>query len=95
MDCSKGLEDGRVRALHCKNNKSQNLYGTDSMVISLAANSRGTGVLSGHEDASIIRFYILEENGEPSGRLLSHTCPPSALAWSPGWDDFHCHLKND
>lgn len=79
-----GLEDGRVRALHCKNNKSQNLYGTDSMVISLAYNSRGTGILSGHDDGSIIRFYIMEENGEPSGRLLQHSCPPFALAWSPG-----------
>ena len=79
-----GLEDGRVRALHCKNNKSTNLYGTESMVISLASNSRGTGVISGHDDGSIIRFYIIEENGEPSGRLLQHSVPPSALAWSSG-----------
>jgi intraflagellar transport protein 172 len=79
-----GLEDGRVRALHCKNNKSQNLYGTESMVISLAANSRGTGVISGHDDGSVIRFYIIEENSEPSGRLFQHSVPPAALAWSAG-----------
>lgn len=77
-----GLEDGRVRALHCKNNKSQNLYGTESMVISLASNSRGTGVISGHDDGSVIRFYIVEENSEPSGRLFQHSVPPAALAWS-------------
>lgn len=78
------MEDGRVRSLHCKNNKSQNLYGTESMVIALATNTRGTGIVSGHDDGSIIRFYILEENGEPSGRLLQHPVPPFALAWSPG-----------
>ncbi|XP_070491879.1 intraflagellar transport protein 172 homolog [Chironomus tepperi] len=77
-----GLEDGRVRALHCKNNKSQNLYGTESMAITLASNSRGTGVISGHDDGSVIRFYIVEENSEPSGRLFQHSVPPAALAWS-------------
>lgn len=79
-----GLEDGRVRALHCKNNKSQNLYGTESMVVSLASNARGTGFVSGHDDGSIIRFYVAEENGEPSGRLCQHSVPASALAWSSG-----------
>lgn len=79
-----GLEDGRVRALHCKNNKSQNLYGTESMAICLASNTRGTGVLSGHDDGSVVRFYLVEENSEPSGRLFQHTVPPSALAWSNG-----------
>lgn len=79
-----GLEDGKVRALHCKNNKSQTLYGTESMVISLASNPRGTGFLSGHEDGSVIRFFIAEEPGEPSGKLLNHTCGPFALAWLQG-----------
>lgn len=79
-----GLEDGRVRALHCKNNKSQNLYGTESMVISLASNARGTGVISGHDDGSVIRFYIVDENSEPSGRIFQHSVPAYALAWSNG-----------
>lgn len=79
-----GLEDGRVRALHCKNNKSQNLYGTESMVISLASNARGTGVISGHDDGSVIRFYIVDENSEPSGRVFQHSVPAAALAWSNG-----------
>ncbi|KAG5668038.1 hypothetical protein PVAND_015995 [Polypedilum vanderplanki] len=77
-----GLEDGRVRALHCKNNKSQNLYGTESMCISLAPNSRGTGIVSGHDDGSVIRFYLVEENSEPSGRLFTHSVAPAVLAWS-------------
>lgn len=76
-----GLEDGKVRALHCKNNKSQTLYGTESMTIALSSNSRGTGFLSGHEDGSVIRFYIVEEPGEPSGKLFQHTTAPYALAW--------------
>lgn len=79
-----GLEDGKVRALHCKNNKSQTLYGTESTVIALAPNSKGTGFLSGHEDGSIVRFYIVDESGEPSGKLLHHPVPPFALAWLQG-----------
>lgn len=79
-----GLEDGRVRALHCKNNKSQNLYGTEAMVVALAANSRGSGIVSGHDDGSVIRFYVVEENSEPSGRLFQHSVPPAALAWTSG-----------
>lgn len=79
-----GLEDGKVRALHCKNNKSSTLYGTESMVVSLATNPRGTGFLSGHEDGSIIRFYIVDEPGEPSGKLVQHTVAPYALAWLQG-----------
>ena len=77
-----GLDDGKVRALHCKNNKSQNLYVADSMVISLASNTRGTGILSGHDDGSIIRYFIVDEPGESSGRVLHHPVPPFALAWA-------------
>lgn len=79
-----GLEDGKVRALHCKNNKSQTLYGTESMVIALASNPRGTGFLSGHDDGSVIRFYIVDEPGESSGKLVQHTCAPFSLAWLHG-----------
>lgn len=51
-----GLEDGRVRALQCKNNKSQNLYGTEAMVVALASNSRGTGIVSGNKIFSEVSF---------------------------------------
>jgi intraflagellar transport protein 172 len=76
-----GLEDGRVRALQCKNNKSQNLYGTEAMFVALAVNSRGTGIVSGQEDGSVIRFYVVKENAE---RLIQHSVPSSALAF--GWN---------
>lgn len=77
-----GLEDGMVRALTCKTNKSQNLYGADAMVVSLVANVRGTGFLSGHDNGSVVRFFISDETGQPSGKLFQHSCPPYALAWA-------------
>ncbi|EAT43404.1 AAEL005155-PA [Aedes aegypti] len=76
-----GLEDGKVRSLHCKNNKSKTLYGAESFVVSLAPNARGTGLLSGHDDGSVIKFYIIEEPGETSGRILQHPVAPVSLAW--------------
>lgn len=77
-----GLEDGRVRALHSKNNKSQNMYGAESYTVSLVSNPRGTGVLSGHEDGSIVRFFVVEEFGDVSGRVTQHPVSPVALAWT-------------
>ncbi|TMW44725.1 hypothetical protein DOY81_010196 [Sarcophaga bullata] len=79
-----GLDDGKVRALHCKNNKSQSLYGADSICISLASNTKGTGFLSGHNDGTIIRYFLAEDGNESSGRLIQHTVPPFALAWPQG-----------
>lgn len=77
-----GLEDGKVRALNTKTNKSQNLYETQSMVVAIAANERGTGFICGHDDGSIIRFYISEDTGQASGRLVQHQTSPVALAWA-------------
>lgn len=79
-----GLADGKVRALHTKTNKSQSLYGADNLVVSLAANTRGTGFLSGHQDGSVVKYFIVEEPGEASGRLFQHSVPPFALAWLQG-----------
>lgn len=81
-----GLEDGKVRALNTKTNKSQNLYETQSMVVSLAANERGTGFICGHDDGSIIRYYISEDSGsQVSGRIIQHQTTPVALAWANGY----------
>lgn len=81
-----GLEDGNVRALNTKTNKSQNLYETQSMVVALAANERGTGFICGHSDGSIIRYYISEESGvQVSGRIIQHQTIPAALAWANGY----------
>lgn len=82
-----GLEDGKVRALNTKTNKSQNLYETQSMVVSLAANERGTGFICGHDDGSIIRYYIGEDatGAQVSGRIIQHQTTPIALAWANGY----------
>lgn len=82
-----GLTDGKVRALHIKSNKSQSLYASDSLVVSLATNLRGTGFLSGHVDGSIIRFFVSHDrdNGETQGKVVTHPVPPYALSWPQGY----------
>lgn len=56
------------------------------MVVSLAANERGTGFICGHDDGSIIRYYISEESGaQVSGRIVQHQTTPIALAWPNGY----------
>lgn len=56
------------------------------MVVSLAANERGTGFICGHDDGSIIRYYISEESGaQVSGRIIQHQTTPMALAWANGY----------
>ncbi|KAK4876609.1 hypothetical protein RN001_009115 [Aquatica leii] len=81
-----GLTDGKVRALNLKSSKSQTLYSSDSLVVSLVPNSKGTGFLSGHVDGNIIRYYVSNEHSEreTSGRILTHSVPPCALAWTQG-----------
>ncbi|CAG9816108.1 unnamed protein product [Phaedon cochleariae] len=78
-----GLVDGKVRALQIKSNKAQSLFASDSLVVSLASNSKGTGFLSGHVDGNVIRFYITNDHGEDEaqGRIALHSVPPYALSW--------------
>ncbi|XP_050306348.1 intraflagellar transport protein 172 homolog [Anthonomus grandis grandis] len=83
-----GLQDGRVRALQVKSNKSQSLFASDSLVVALAPNSKGTGFLSGHIDGNIIRFFVTHDpdnEGEAQGRAALHSVPPFALAWAHGY----------
>lgn len=77
-----GMEDGKVRALNCKTNKSHSLFGAEHMVVALAANGKGTAFVSGHEDGTVVRFSVTEEMGQPSGRLFGHSTAPVALAWT-------------
>nr|CAD7197554.1 unnamed protein product [Timema douglasi] len=80
-----GQADGKVRAASHKTNKSQTLYATESYVVALAANSRGTGFLSGHADGTIVRYYVTEDgSAETQGRVATHPVPPFALAWPLG-----------
>ena len=72
-----------MRAAHCRTNKAQTLYGTESLVCSIVVNSAGTGFLSGHADGSIVRWYIAEDQQAMSqGKIVVHSIPPYAMAWT-------------
>uniref|UniRef100_A0A7N8XI48 Intraflagellar transport protein 172 homolog n=1 Tax=Mastacembelus armatus TaxID=205130 RepID=A0A7N8XI48_9TELE len=77
-----GLVDGKVRLANTQTNKSSTIYGTESCVVSLASNVSGKGILSGHADGTVVRYFFDDEgSGESQGKLLMHPCPPYALAW--------------
>lgn len=78
-----GLAEGRVRVAQAKNNKTTTLYSSDSYVVSLTNNISGKGVLSGHADGSVVRFFFDDEgSGDLQGKIFTHTCPPYALVWA-------------
>ncbi|XP_042189213.1 intraflagellar transport protein 172 homolog [Callorhinchus milii] len=78
-----GLAEGKVRLANTKTNKSSTIYGTDSYVVSLTSNTSGKGILSGHADGTIVRYYFDDEGtGDSQGKLATHSCPPYALAWA-------------
>ncbi|XP_020839464.1 intraflagellar transport protein 172 homolog isoform X1 [Phascolarctos cinereus] len=78
-----GLAEGKVRLANTKTNKSSTIYGTDSYVVSLTSNGSGKGILSGHADGTVVRYFFDDEgSGESQGKLVSHPCPPYALAWA-------------
>ncbi|NXT80828.1 IF172 protein, partial [Zapornia atra] len=81
-----GLAEGKVRLANTKNNKSSTIYGTDSCVVSLASNVSGKGILSGHADGTIVRFFFDDEgSGEsqsvPPGGGVLPGCPPGVSLW--------------
>ncbi|XP_039387206.1 intraflagellar transport protein 172 homolog isoform X2 [Mauremys reevesii] len=78
-----GLAEGKVRLANTKTNKSSTIYGTDSFVVSLTSNVSGKGILSGHADGTIVRYFFDDEgSGESQGKLVTHPCPPYALTWA-------------
>ncbi|XP_043931402.1 intraflagellar transport protein 172 homolog isoform X2 [Protopterus annectens] len=78
-----GLAEGKVRLANTKANKSSTIYGTDSYVVSLATNVSSKGILSGHADGTIVRYFFDDEgSGDSQGKLVTHSCPPYALAWA-------------
>lgn len=80
-----GLSDGKVKLGLLKANKTYSMYQhpDSSCVVSLAANSSGTAVISGHADGSVYRFTFPETEGQAPtyAKLLQHSCSPTALAW--------------
>uniref|UniRef100_A0A9J8AZH0 Intraflagellar transport 172 n=1 Tax=Cyprinus carpio carpio TaxID=630221 RepID=A0A9J8AZH0_CYPCA len=77
-----GIAEGKVRQANTKTSKSSTIYGTDSYVVSLTTNVSGKGILSGHADGTVVRYFFDDEgSGESQGKLLTHACPPYAMAW--------------
>ncbi|MBN3302921.1 IF172 protein, partial [Amia calva] len=77
-----GIAEGKVRLANTKTNKSSTIYGTESYVVSLTSNVSGKGILSGHADGTVVRYFFDDEgSGESQGKLLTHSCPPYALGW--------------
>ncbi|XP_008279843.1 intraflagellar transport protein 172 homolog [Stegastes partitus] len=77
-----GLVDGKVRLANTQTSKSSTIYATESCVVSLASNISAKGILSGHADGTVVRYFFDDEgSGESQGKLLIHPCPPYALAW--------------
>ncbi|CAL8315982.1 unnamed protein product [Lota lota] len=74
-----GLVEGKVRLANTQTNKSSTIYGTESAVVSLASNVSGQGILSGHADGTVVRYFF--GSGESQGKLFVHPVPPYALAW--------------
>eukprot|EP01063_Lacrimia_lanifica_P008046 TRINITY_DN1519_c0_g1_i1.p1 TRINITY_DN1519_c0_g1~~TRINITY_DN1519_c0_g1_i1.p1 ORF type:complete len:1768 (+),score=790.58 TRINITY_DN1519_c0_g1_i1:95-5398(+) len=77
-----GVADGKVRIGTLTTNKCRNLYNTDSYVVSIAASQDGMGLISGHADGSIHRYYF-EEAGQLAGsaKLCVNPCVPQGLSW--------------
>nr|KAF6447050.1 intraflagellar transport 172 [Rousettus aegyptiacus] len=66
-----GLAEGKVRLANTKTNKSSTIYGTDSYVVSLTTNCSGKGILSGHADGTIVRYFFDDEgSGESQVRIM-------------------------
>uniref|UniRef100_A0A3P9PZB4 Intraflagellar transport 172 n=1 Tax=Poecilia reticulata TaxID=8081 RepID=A0A3P9PZB4_POERE len=71
-----------IRVANTQTNKSSTIYTTESCVVSLTANVSGKGILSGHADGTVVRYFFDDQgSGESQGKLLTHPCPPYALAW--------------
>ncbi|KAI2522830.1 intraflagellar transport 172 [Homo sapiens] len=61
-----GLAEGKVRLANTKTNKSSTIYGTESYVVSLTTNCSGKGILSGHADGTIVRYFFDDEGSGES-----------------------------
>ncbi|XP_039273606.2 intraflagellar transport protein 172 homolog [Styela clava] len=77
-----GLSEGKVRLANTRNNKSSTIYGMESYTVSVCCNTSGKGIISGHADGTIVRYFFDDEgSGESQGKIITHPCPPYALAW--------------
>ena len=73
-----GLAEGKVRIGQLKNNRSSNLFNTNSYVVSISSNPEGNAVVSGHLDGNIYKFDL---NTGAQLKIGTHTSVPYALSW--------------
>ncbi len=81
-----GLAEGKVRMGNMRSGKSSTVYNVNSFTISLTANGRGSGIMSSHADGKIVRYILNDQDvhtSEVNGNLAVHSCPVTALAWTP------------
>jgi len=81
-----GRSDGEVKIGNLKNHQGATLYRADSPCISICSSPDGHGVLSGHADGTIHRWYFKEPNENESGLIghmviAQHTSIPSTISW--------------
>lgn len=76
-----GLADGKLRIGICRNNKSATLYNTDTCVVSVASNTDGQSVVSGHLDGNIYRYTFPDQEGPMQGLLTHVDFVPYCLGW--------------
>lgn len=80
-----GREDGEVKIGMLKNNRGATLYAAESPCLCICASPDGHGILSGHADGSIHRWFFkdLEQSSGLIGhtKIAQHTSVPTSLAW--------------
>ena len=58
-------------------------YTVHLLMLSVYFSPSCKGVLSGHADGTMIRYYFDDEgSGESQGKIITHSCPPYAVAWA-------------
>jgi intraflagellar transport protein 172 len=82
MQCVYALMNGKIKIGNLRSNKSHLLYAIESNTASLAINSRGTELLSGHSDGSVYKysFATLSQEGKCS-KFVQYSQTPYLLTW--------------
>ena len=73
-----GLAEGKVRIGQLKNNRSSNLFNSNSYVVAVSSNPDGNAIISGHLDGAIYKFDL---NTGAQTKIGIHTSVPYALSW--------------
>lgn len=81
-----GRSDGEVKIGNLRNHHGATLYRAESPCLSICSSPDGHGVLSGHADGTIHRWYFKEPNEGETGLIghlviAQHPSIPTSLAW--------------